>query len=191
MNMAVDCFIEKVVTEAPDSVTVIIQNTQYSFLKTDENQSDNTLIQYDATTNEGQRIRLDIRHAHKPGTPFNRFEIHSPGKSAQITCFHFGKLGFTKGIPVIDINQSVKLSGRDRKANITKKELAMSLLRDENLMDTEDQNKWYLGTYNTNHKDWAFGRKTSEFIADFLKIGLIMAHVRGDRGIILEGCKTS
>ena len=175
----VSSFIKKICTEAPNEVKFSIYNKDFLFKKALTGNAKSALIRYEGISSDNQKIVFDLHHTHSPGTRFNRFELKVPGRGAQITCFHFENLGFVSGEPVIDITQTIKLSGRDKEANKNKKELAVNLLSAEELLDSSSNNKWYLGTFNNKNQEWLYGKDTKSFISDFLKLGVIMAYVRG------------
>ena len=57
------------------------------------------------------------------------------------------------------------------------------MLNNEGLLDSSQDNRWYLGTYDNINQEWLYGRETKDFITDFLKLGVIMASVRGGTNI--------
>lgn len=175
----VNSFIKKICTEAPNEVEFSIYNKDFLFKKSLTGNTKSALIRYEGTSSDNPKIVFEFHHAHIPDTRFNRFELKVPGRKAQITCFHFTDLGFGSGEPVIDITQIIKLSGRDKEANKNKKELAVNLLSAEELLDSSNENKWYLGTFSNQNQEWLYGKDTKSFISDFLKLGVIMAFVRG------------
>jgi len=183
-------FIEKIRNESPKEVDFLIQNTKFIFKKTVVSNTENALVCYEGASSENQKIIFELRNPHIKGTKFNRIDLNIPGRSGQITCFHLENLGFVRGEPIIDITQIIKLSGRNKEANKIKKELAINLLSSEGLLYSQKDNRWYLGTYNNQQQEWLYGRDTERFISDFLRLGVIMAYVRGDDGIKLQLTKT-
>lgn len=183
-------FIEKIHKESPTVVDFSIQNTKFLFKKVDVSNSENALVCYEGVSSENQIIVFELRNPHKKDTKFNRIDLKIPGRSGQITCFHLENLGFVRGEPTIDITQIIKISGRNKEVNKIKKELAINLLSSEGLLDSENYNRWYLGTYNNQLQEWLYGRDTEKFISDFLRLGVIMAYVRGDTGIKLQLTET-
>lgn len=184
-------FIEKIRNESPKEVDFLIQNTKFLFKKTVVSNTKDALVCYEGASSENQKIVFELRNPHKIGTKFNRIDLNIPGRSGQITCFHLENLGFVRGEPIIDITQIIKFSERNNKeANKIKKELAINLLSSEGLLDSQKDNRWYLGTYNNQQQEWLYGRDTERFISDFLKLGVIMAYLRGVDGIELQLTKT-
>lgn len=179
-------FIKKVCDESPNEVEFSISNMNFLFKKVKTGNAKSALIRYEGMSSEDQKIIFEFQHVHISNTNFNRLELKVPGRSGQITCFHFGQLGFVSGEPIIDITQTIKLSGRDKEANKIKKQLAVNLLSLEGLLDSNNENRWYLGTFNNKKQEWLDGKDTKSFICDFLKLGVIMAYVRGDTGIKLH-----
>lgn len=183
-------FLEKICNEAPNEVEFSIQKINFLFKKVNENNINSAVICYDGISSEKQKIKFEFCRAYIPGGSFNRIDLKTPGRSGQITSFNFEKLGFVRGEPIIDITQTIRLSGRDKEANKIKKELAINLLSSEGLLYSQKDNRWYLGTYNNQQQEWLYGRDTERFISDFLRLGVIMAYVRGDDGIKLQLTKT-
>lgn len=59
----------------------------------------------------------------------------------------------------------------------------------EGMLVQEDKKipRWHLGSYNIEDKEWLYNQNTKGFLRNFIKVGLIMAHVRGNKRIFLEG----
>ncbi|MCL7747322.1 DUF3883 domain-containing protein [Halalkalibacter alkaliphilus] len=187
MNLYVSEFLKKLKDEAPAELDVIIGQSKFDFKSVSLTSVQGSLLRYKANYNNNE-IVLEVRHVHNHST-FNRLEIHSPGKSAQITCFHFGTTGLMYGQEIVEINQIVKFSGQaGSESNTSKKEAVCEVFEREGLLVQEDRKapKWHIGTFNNQEKEWLYGQNSIGFLRNFLKVALIMAHFRGDRGIILN-----
>ncbi|KOS62167.1 hypothetical protein FJQ98_17595 [Lysinibacillus agricola] len=185
----VNKFLDRIISEAPSLLEFRIGEQEYKFSKIRPSSSAGAILRYEANTASAYYIKLEIRHAFNPDTNFNRLEIHAPGKSAQLTCFHFGQLGFVTGERIIDISQIVKFSGQNNSdINKQKKEAVVEILENEGLIINEKNKapRWYIGTYNNENQEWLYGNSTSELLSNFLKVSLIMGHFRGDRNIELN-----
>lgn len=179
-------FIKKICTECPNEVEFSIGEKGFIFKQVIAGKAKSALIRYEGKSSDNETIIFEFHHTYIPGEKFNRLEIKIPGRKAQITCFHFANLGFVSGEPVIDITQTIQLSGRNKEVNKIKKEIAENLLRAEEFLYSDNEKKWYLGTFSNKNQEWLFGKDTKSFISDFLKLGVIMAYVRGATSINIE-----
>lgn len=185
----VNKLLDRIITDAPSLLELNIGEQKYKFKKVNPSSTIGAILRYEDAINSFKKIWLEIRHAFIPDTNFNRLEIHAPGKSAQLTCFHFGQLGFVSGESIIDITQIIKFSGQNNpKINKQKKEAAVEILENEGLIknDKKKAPRWYVGTYNNKTQEWLYGNSTSGFLSNFLKVALIMGHFRGDRDFELN-----
>ncbi|MGG3925912.1 hypothetical protein ABET51_07910 [Metabacillus fastidiosus] len=184
----VNNFLQKIREESPQLVQFSIGQQDYEFTKINPSFSEGALLRYEGRINPMKQIKIEIRHTINPNTNFNRLETHAPGKSAQLTCFHFGQLEFVSGKLIIDISQIVKFSGQNAPViNLQKKEATVAVLDAEGLIISEENRapRWYLGTFNNETQQWIYGKGTTDFISNFLKVSLIMGHFRGNRDIEL------
>lgn len=184
-----ESFLNKIVQEAPSVITTSIGNDNLIFKLLDEYIDQESLLEYEVIIGGVEKIFQIQTWEYSEGQRF-RLEIRTPDvRSYQITCFHFNQLGFFDGKELIAIEQVVKVSGQSgAEENLRIKELACKLLNQEGLL-VERENKsprWHVGTYNVIENKWIHGQSTQGFIKNFLKVALIMAHSRGNRGFSLS-----
>lgn len=188
MSMYIKEFINKIKKESPYTLNVLVGSEDIQF-SLQNNYLKDSVLSYVGNL-RGKKLLIEIRHVFNLNNNFNRLEIHSPGKSTQITCFHFGTIGMTKGYKVVEINQVVKFSGQNgREINNKMKQDACEILKKEGLLVQEGKKvpRWHLGSYNTEDREWLYDQDTEGFLRNFIKVALIMAHFRGNRGITLKG----
>lgn len=187
MSLYVESFLKKIKEEAPLKLDILIGHLKIPLSLMENSLAHGSLLRYKARL-EGNDLILEIKHAYNHAG-FNRLEVHSPGKSAQITCFHFGTIGLMQGKSNVEISQIVKFSGQGRSdLNAQKKEAVCEVFNREGLLVQEEGKapKWHIGSYNNDTKEWLYGQSTTGFLRNFFKVALVMAHFRGDRGIVIS-----
>ena len=177
-------FVNKVVEEAPEKVEFTISNTYFSFLKKEPiSKINNSLMAYQRVDSDNNNFVFEIRHPQKPGTTFNRIDICVLGRQGQITSFQLLKLGFDREDEIIDITERVRFVSKNKQANKINKQTALKLLSEEGLLDEDNENRWYVGTYSNKEQKWLYGGNTETFITNFLKVGVILGSLREGTGI--------
>jgi hypothetical protein len=182
-------FLNKIEQEAPSVIKTSIGNDNLTFNLIEDYIDEESLLEYEVNIRGVEKIFQIQTWEYSDGQIF-RLEIRTPDvRSYQITCFHFNQLGFFENKQLIAIEQVVKVSGQSgSEENQRIKEIACKLLNQEGLL-VERENKspkWHVGTYNVNEIKWIHGQNTLGFIKNFLKVAVIMAHARGNRGFSLS-----
>lgn len=191
----IEAFNNKIIDEAPQKIETRIGNVDIKFILRENYFDQDSLVEYDVILPNEQHI-LQIQYWYSDDDPnYHRIEVRTPNiRSYQITCFHCKTIGLLEGKRIVEIGQVVKVSGQTprngvdvQQTNERIKEQACLLLDQEGLL-IEPANRsprWHIGTYDTQTKDWLYGQTTFGFIQNFLKVALIMAYCRGNRGIDL------
>lgn len=192
----IDSFNQKLMDEAPPLIETSIGSTSVQFVLRESFLDEQSLLEYDVVL-PNARHTLQIQYYGSDDNPdFHRIEVNTPNAGTfQIVCFHCKKVGLLdNSVRYIEIEQVVKVSGQTERDGLSVQEtnskikaLACSMLREEGLL-IEPENlspRWHLGTYDTETGQWQYGQSALGFITGFLKVTLIMAHCRGNRGISL------
>ncbi|WP_159887555.1 DUF3883 domain-containing protein [Paenibacillus puerhi] len=191
----IDAFNNKIVDEAPQKIETRIGDVDINFILRDSFFDQESLLEYDVMLPHEQHV-LQIQYWYSDNDPnYHRIEVRTPNlRSYQITCFHCKTVGFLDSERIVEIGQVVKVSGQRprngmdvQQTNERIKEEACLLLDQEGLLIEPDDRapRWHIGTYDTQTKEWLHGQTTSGFINNFLKVAIIMAYCRGNRGIDL------
>jgi hypothetical protein len=191
----IEAFKDKINKEAPRHIQTRIGEIDIQFVLRDSYFDQDSLLEYDVKLPHEEHV-LQIQHWYDENDPdFHRIEVRMPNLRAyQITCFHCKTVGLLEPKRIVEIEQIVKVSGqrsRDgldvQQTNEKIKEEACSLLDQEGLLIVPDNRapRWHIGTYDTRTRTWLYGQTTAGFIKNFLKVALIMAYCRGNRGINL------
>ncbi|ASI77457.1 DUF3883 domain-containing protein [Bacillus pacificus] len=182
-------FIGKIEEEAPPEIKTSIGNSKliFNLLNVEEYYDAESILEYNVNIDGIAKV-FQIQ-CWKYDGPNYRFEIRTPDVRAyQITCFHFNILGFLTNQEVIKIEQVVKVSGQNSSAENKKvKDEACRLLNQEGLLIQREgkAQRWHIGTYHTKRDEWMYEQNTEGFLKNFLKVAIIMAHARGNRGFSL------
>ncbi|MDA1641910.1 MULTISPECIES: DUF3883 domain-containing protein [Bacillus cereus group] len=185
----IEDFIGKIEGEAPLCIKTSIGHNKLIFnLLTEEDYYDEeSLLEYKVNINGKEKV-FQMQYWEYDDQRY-RFEIRTPDVRAyQITCFHFNLLGFLTNQEIIHIEQVVKVSGQNGSEENKKiKDTACELLNQEGLLVQRGSKaqRWHIGTYNTRKNAWMCGQNTEGFVKSFLKVAVIMAHARGNRGFSL------
>jgi len=191
----IEAFNNKIINEAPQSIKTQICDMEIKFSKLESFSDDQSLLEYDVILHNKNHV-LQIQYWYDEDNPnYHRIEVRTPDvRSYQITCFHCKTVGLLDATGIVEIEQVVKVSGQTAKngldvqeTNKKIKEQACLLLKQEGLLIEQNKKapRWHIGTYDTKTKKWLHGQTTAGFIGNFLKVALIMAHCRGNRGIDL------
>jgi|GEM_PF-2325711 len=189
----IEAFNNKIVDEAPQRIETRIGDVDIKFILRESYFDQESLLEYDAILPHEQHV-LQIQYWFSDNDPnYHRIEVRTPNiRAYQITCFHCKTIGLLEGKRIVEIGQVVKVSGQTprngegvQQTNERIKEQACLFLNQEGLL-IEPENRsprWHIGTYDTQTKEWLYGQTTSGFIQNFLKVALIMAYCRGNRGV--------
>jgi len=191
----IDAFNNKIINEAPQSIKTQICDMEIKFSLLENFTDEDSLLEYDVILHDKRHV-LQIQYWCDDDNPnHHRIEVRTPNlRSYQITCFHCKTVGLLSTSGIVEIEQVVKVSGQParngldvQETNKKIKEQACLLLKQEGLLLEQDKkaSHWHIGTYDSRTKKWLHGQTTSGFIGNFLKVALIMAHCRGNRGIDL------
>ncbi|PYE48777.1 DUF3883 domain-containing protein [Paenibacillus barcinonensis] len=191
----IEAFNSKIIEEAPDKIETCIGDVDVRFVLRDSFFDQDSLLEYDVELPNEEHV-LQIQYWYSVNNPnHHRIEVRTPNLRAyQITCFHCNTVGLLEPERIVEIEQIVKVSGQSsrdgldvRQTNERIKEEACLFLDQEGLL-VEPNNRaarWRIGTYDSQTRAWLYGQTTAGFIKNFLKVALIMAYCRGNRGINL------
>jgi len=189
MNGYVEKFLSKVKREAPSEISIALNQEEFLFESIGLSSLPINILRYKCVSKLNKGLILEINHVYNQNTTFNRLEVHSPGKSSQITCFNFGTTNLMHGQEIVEISQIVNFSGQgEADLNKSKKEKACQVFEREGLLLCSDTRapRWHLGTYNNKNAEWLYEQNTTGFLRNYLKVALVMGFLRENRDIQLN-----